>query len=204
MQLFSAAASPFVRKVLVLAHETGLIERLRIEPVTISPISPDDRLNAGNPVGKIPALLMDDGTALYDSPVICEYLDTLDHAGPTMFPTGAARWPVLRRQALADGIMDAAVLCRYEAALRPEDLRWEDWSTNQQAKISRALDALEAEVDVFADATDIGTIAIGCALGYLDFRFADNDWRRGRPKLAAWYEAFAQRPSMQQTRPPAG
>lgn len=204
MQLFSAAASPFVRKVLVLAHETGLIERLELEPVTISPISPDARLNAGNPVGKIPSLMLDDGSALYDSPVICEYLDSLDHDGPRMFPGGEARWVALRRQALADGIMDAAVLCRYEAALRPEPLRWDEWASNQQAKIFRALDALEADADGIAGTIDVGTIAIGCALGYLDFRFADNDWRRGRPKLAAWYEGFAQRPSMQQTRPPAG
>ena len=100
--------------------------------------------------------------------------------------------------------MDAAVLCRYEAALRPERLRWDEWASNQQAKISRALDALEADADGIAGTIDVGAIAIGCALGYLDFRFADNDWRRGRPKLAAWYEGFAQRPSMQQTRPPAG
>ncbi len=204
MQLFYAAASPFVRKVLVLAHETGLIEQLQIEPVTVSPVNPDDRLNAGNPVGKIPALLLDDGAALYDSPVVCEYLDSLEHAGPKMFPAGGARWPALRRQALADGIMDAAVLCRYEAALRPEPLRWDDWSTSQQAKISRALDALEADVDSLSGDLDIGAISIGCALGYLDFRFADNDWRPGRPRLAAWYESFAQRPSMQKTQPPAG
>ena len=204
MQLFYAAASPFVRKVLVLAHESGLIEQIQIEPVTISPVNSDDRLNAGNPVGKIPALLLDDGTALYDSPVICEYLDSLAHAGPKMFPAGGARWQALRRQALADGIMDAAILCRYEAALRPEAFRWDDWSTNQQAKISRALDALEADVDGLADTVDIGTISIGCALGYLDFRFADNDWRTGHPRLADWFKAFAARASMQQTRPPAG
>lgn len=204
MQLFYAAASPFVRKVLVLAHETGLTEQIQIEPMTVTPVDPDDRLNAGNPVGKIPALLLDDGTALYDSPVVCEYLDSLEHAGPKMFPAGGARWQALRRQALADGIMDAAILCRYEAALRPEAFRWEDWSSNQQAKISRALDALEAEIDSLADAVDIGAISIGCALGYLDFRFADNDWRPGRPQLAAWFEAFGARPSMQQTRPPIG
>lgn len=204
MQLFYAAASPFVRKVLVLAHETGLVDQLRIETVTVSPVNPDDRLNAGNPVGKIPALLLDDGNALYDSPVVCEYLDSLEHAGPKMFPAGSERWQALRRQALADGIMDAAVLCRYEAALRPEEFRWDDWSANQQAKISRALDALETEIDSFSETVDIGAISVGCALGYLDFRFADNDWRSGRPKLAAWYETFAQRPSMQQTQPPAG
>lgn len=204
MQLFYAAASPFVRKVLVLAHETGLFEQLRIEPVTITPLRPDDRLNAGNPVGKIPALQLGDGTALYDSPVICEYLDSLEHAGSPMFPGGDARWVALRRQAMADGIMDAAVLCRYEAALRPEALRWQDWARGQQAKISRTLDALEAEAGGFGDDVDIGTISIGCALGYLDFRFSENDWRPDRPALAAWYAGFAQRPSMQQTRPPAG
>ena len=139
--------------------------------------------------------------ALFNSRVICEYLDSL-HGGRRMFPApGPARWTALRRQAAADGILDAAVGTRYETFLRPEERRWPDWVAGQKAKVRGALDALEAEAASFGETVDIGTIAIACALGYLDFRFAADDWRAGRPTLAAWYESFAQRPSMATTPP---
>lgn len=200
MQLHYNVASPFVRKVMAVAIETGLFER--IEPVKRlpSPVAPVADLNADNPLGKIPCLLTDDDMALYDSRVICEYLDSLHH-GPKMFPpSGAARWTALRRQALADGIMDAGVLTRYETFLRPEGARWNAWIDNQKQKWRRSLDALEAEA-ASLDVVDIGTLAIACALGYLDFRFADDDWRAGRPRLAAWFEQFARRPSIATTGP---
>jgi glutathione S-transferase len=200
MQLHYNLASPFVRKVIAVAIETGLFER--IEPVKRlpSPVAPVAALNADNPLGKIPCLLTDDGMALYDSRVICEYLDSLHH-GPKMFPpSGAVRWTALRRQALADGIMDAGVLTRYETFLRPQEARWDAWIDNQKQKWRRSLDALEAEA-ASLDVVDIGTIAIACALGYLDFRFADDDWRAGRPRLAAWFEQFARRPSIATTGP---
>jgi glutathione S-transferase len=200
MQLHYNVASPFVRKVMAVAIETGLFER--IEPVKRlpSPVAPVAALNADNPLGKIPCLLTDDDMALYDSRVICEYLDSLHH-GPKMFPpSGAARWTALRRQALADGIMDAGVLTRYETFLRPQEARWDAWIDNQKQKWRRSLDALEAEA-ASLDVVDIGTIAIACALGYLDFRFADDDWRAGRPRLAAWFEQFARRPSIATTGP---
>ncbi len=200
MQLHHNSMSPFVRKVMVLASETGLTGR--IEPVnrTMTPVSPDDALCADNPLGKIPCLVTDDGMALYDSRVICAYLDSL-HDGPKMVPpAGAARWTALRREALADGILDAAINARYETFLRPQERRWGEWVLNQKKKVARGLDALEAE-DL--EGIDIGTITIGCALGYLDFRYADEDWRSSRPRLAAWYEAFARRPSMAGTVPQA-
>jgi glutathione S-transferase len=197
MQLHHNEMSPFVRKVMVLASETGLAAR--IEPVTrmMTPVSPDAALCADNPLGKIPCLITDDGVALYDSRVICAYLDSL-HDGPRMIPEGAARWTALRREALGDGILDAAINARYETFLRPQERRWDSWVDNQKQKVSRGLDVLEAE-DLAG--VDIGTITIGCALGYLDFRYGDEDWRGSRPRLAAWYEGFARRPSMAATVP---
>jgi glutathione S-transferase len=200
MQLHHNSMSPFVRKVMVLATETGLAGR--IEPVkrTMTPVSPDASLCADNPLGKIPCLVTDDGMALYDSRVICAYLDSL-HDGPEMVPpAGAARWTALRREALADGILDAAINARYETFLRPQERRWDEWILNQKKKVTRGLDTLEAE-DL--EGVDIGTITIGCALGYLDFRYADEDWRSSRPRLDAWYEGFARRPSMAGTVPQA-
>jgi glutathione S-transferase len=200
MQLHYNVASPFVRKVMAVASETGLASR--IEPVKRlpSPVAPVAELNSDNPLGKVPCLLTDDGVALYDSRVICEYLDSL-HQGPKMFPpAGAARWTALRRQALGDGIMDAAVLTRYETFTRPEAVRWDAWIDSQKQKFRRGLDALEAEGTTL-DVVDIGTLAIACALGYLDFRFADEDWRARRPRLAAWFEQFAKRPSIATTGP---
>lgn len=199
MKLYYAGASPFVRKVRVLAIETGLMDRLDIARVAMTPVGPDADLCADNPIGKIPTLVRDDGSTLYDSRVICEYLDGL-HDGVRMFPqSGEARWTALRRQAMADGICDAAVGTRYETFLRPENFRWQEWVDAQMQKVRRSLDALEGES--LADTLDIGTIAIACALGYLDFRFSNEGWRESRPGLAAWYETFAARPSMGETIP---
>jgi glutathione S-transferase len=201
MKLHYNRASPFVRKVMAVAIETGLDDRL--EPVSrmMTPVKPDADLAKDNPLGKVPCLVTDDGATLYDSPVICEYLDSLHH-GPKMFPgAGPARWKALRRQAEGDGIMDAGVLARYETFLRPQERRWPEWIEGQKGKFRRALDSLEAEAEDFGDSADIGTIAIGCALGYLDFRYADEDWRATRPGLAAWFERFSKRPSMARTAP---
>jgi len=155
----------------------------------------------GNPLVKIPTLLLDDGTSLFDSPVICEYLDQLSGA-PRLFPApGPARWSALRRQALADGLMDAAILQRYEQTLRPEALRWPDWIAGQAAKVTGALDAMEAEAAGYGAAFDIGHVACACALGYLDFRYDQLHWRNGRPALDAWFAAISRRPSMVATMP---
>lgn len=202
MKLHSNPASPYGRKVKVCAHETSLFDRLAIHNLATSAVGPDLGLVADNPLAKIPCLVLEDGGALYDSRVICEYLDTL-HPGPRLFPTGGAeRWTALRLQALGDGIMDAALLARYEGFLRPGELRWTAWIDGQLDKVRRGLDRLEAvDAPGFDRRLDIGTITVGCALGYLDFRFAAIDWRSGRPILAAWYEDFAARPSMRATAP---
>jgi glutathione S-transferase len=201
LRLHYSYASPYVRKVAAVAIETGLRDRLELTARKVSPIAPDAEVNRDNPLGKVPCLVTDDGLALFDSRVICEYLDSL-HAGPKMFPrAGPGRWTALRRQAEGDGILDAALLARYETFLRPEALRWPDWTLGQKAKFRRALDALEGEAGNFGETVDIGTITIGCALGYLDFRYAADDWRASRPKLAAWFEGFVERPSMAATAP---
>ena len=201
MKLFHNIASPFVRKVRVLAAETGLVSRIELVQSVFTPVSPDTGLFASNPLGKIPTLMLDDGTALFDSRVICEYLDSL-HAGPKMFPSeGEARWAALTRQALGDGILDAAVGTRYELALREPSRQWPEWIENQRQKYRRSLDALEAEAASLDGALDIGVITAACALGYLDFRYSDEEWRDTRPGLARWYASFSDRASMRSTAP---
>lgn len=207
MRLFYSPASPYARKVLVLAHEAGIASQLELERPgsgATSPVAPDSEVALRNPLGKIPCLVTDEGEALYDSRVICEYLDSR-HGGHKLFPhDGPTRWLALRRQSLGDGICDASLLARYEMVLRPKDCLWQDWLDGQTAKVHRALDRLEAEASGFATLPDIGLIATAVALAYRDFRFADDAWRTSRPRLAAWYETFQERPSMQATVPPEG
>ena len=200
MRLHYSYASPYVRKVMVVAIETDQQDALELTVCKVSPVVPLSAVNRDNPLGKVPCLVTDDGQALFDSRVICEYLDSR-HDRPKLFPAGPARWTALRRQAQADGMLDAGILARYETVLRPEERRWPDRIEGQKAKIARGLDALEDEAESFDDVVDIGTIAIGCALGWLDFRYAADDWRAGRPRLAAWFERFAARPSMATTVP---
>lgn len=198
MKLRFSPTSPYVRKVLVVAHEAGLIDRVKIVPTLVA--NPDADFYRVNPLGRIPALELEGGETLYDSPVICEYLDSL-HDGVKLFPpAGGARWTALRRQALADGVLDAAVLRRAES-LRPPERRFADWDAKHQGAVIRALDALEQEADGFGSAVTIGQVTVGCALGYLDFRFAAENWRDDRPALADWYDGFSARRSMAATEP---
>lgn len=200
MRLYHSPTTPFGRKVMVLILETGL--SVQIVPVMGTPIAsgtlPIDR----NPLGKIPALERDDGQILYDSRVICRYLDDLTAAG--LYPAKPALWNALTLEATADGIVDAGILMAYEVRLRPEDKRFPDWIEGQWAKISRALDTIEADwMPNLAGPFDMAQVAVGCALAYLDMRHAARNWRDGRPRLAIWEAAFALRPSMQATKPPA-
>lgn len=200
LKLFHSPASPFVRKVLVAARERGLADRIELVPTGVTPVKRDEAIATHNPLGKIPTLVLEDGTAVFDSRVIVEYLDGLP-GGPRLIPEGgAARLRTLTLQALADGLCDAAVALRYETAVRPEALRWPEWSASQTTKVVASLDALERDwLAHLASTLDIGAIATACALGYLDYRFASLGWREGRPGLAAWYQGFAARPSMQAT-----
>jgi glutathione S-transferase len=201
MKLRYSPTSPYVRKVSVTAIELGLAAR--IERIPTDTQDRESGLAEHNPLGKLPALILEDGGLLYDSPVICEYLDSL-HDGPKMFPAaGPERWTALRQQALGDGILDAAILRMIETARRPEELRWPGWIKHQTTKIVRAIDRFESEAEALEGPLTIGRITAGCALGYLDFRAPEMDWRAGRSMLAAWYEKFAQRPAMQETVPQA-
>jgi len=198
MKLFHSPFSPFVRKVMVFAMETGL--DTRIERVTVNPWEPHAELGEANPLGKVPTLITDDGMNLYDSAVICEYLDVL-HNGPDLIPhAGPERLKALRLEALADGMAEAAVLRRMES-VRPVALQSEDWMGLQARTVERALDALEQEVESWGQLFGIGQISVACALGYLDFRFSHEPWASSRPGLAAWYARIAQRPAMIATEP---
>ena len=196
MKLAYSPASPYVRKVMACAIARGLDQQ--IEKWTIS--TSDAALLAHNPLSKIPTMLTDDGTALYDSPVICEYLDSLGDAAKLFPAAGPARWTALRRQALGDGIMDASQPRRREIALQQDEGRM-SYIAQQRRKVQHAVDALEAET--LHGLETIGEITIACALGYLDFRFAAEPWRPGHPKLTAWYEAVLKLPPMAGTMPPA-
>lgn len=200
MKLHHSPTSPFVRKCMFIAHHLGLTDRIELLPSAAHPVNRDQSIVRSNPLGQVPTLFTDDGMILYDSRVVCEYLNDLGKG--SFFPAqGPARWQVLTEQALADGILDAALLSRYEGAVRPENLRWKDWTAGQMEKITTGLAQFEKTLDTTTNRIDIGTVSLGCALGYLDFRFADVGWRGQYPKLAAWYEGFSALPEMQATKP---
>ena len=204
MRLYFSPTSPYVRKVTVLLHETGQFEAVELVAGSGSPIDPGTAPLEANPLGKVPALERPDGPALYDSRVICRYLDARANggAGAGLYPKGARHWDTLTVEATGDGILDAALLMIYEVRIRPEALRYAPWVEGQWAKVDRALDVLETRwMDHLEGPLEAGQIAVGCALGYLDFRHDARGWRNGRPRLAAWYAGFAARPSMMATVP---
>jgi len=202
MRLFHSPTTPFGRKVMVALLETGLIDRVAVIAAAGTPVDPGTMPLGTNPLGKIPVLELDDGLALYDSRVICRYLD--DCAAGGLYPSAPRLWQTLTLEATADGMLDAAVLMVYEARVRPEDKRFDGWVEGQWAKIARALDALETRWrDHLAGPFDMGQVALACALAYLDFRHAHRIWRTNHAALAAWYEGFSQRPSMRATVPAA-
>jgi glutathione S-transferase len=197
MQLIYAKPSPYSRKARVTVLEKGLAGR--VEEIVVSPMEDPAVLLDANPLGKVPALRLDDGRSLYDSWVICEYLDTLAPT-PRLIPNGAARFDVLRRAALADGVLDAAVTARLEL-LRPEDKRWTPWTDRQRRAIERGLAAMAQDLAALGPALTLAHIEFAVALEYLDFRLPEVAWRDAHPALAAWLAEFGQRPSMQATRP---
>ncbi|TAJ42726.1 MAG: glutathione S-transferase [Reyranella sp.] len=196
MKIAHSAASPYVRKVMACAIARGLndkIERMKIGTT-------DPALLAFNPLSKVPTLITDDGMSLYDSPVICQYLDSIGTA-PKLYPSpGPALWTALRQEALADGILDATQPRRREIAL-PQDEGRKAYIALQQGKVARALDALEKEAGSLGMLTTIGEIAIGCAIGYLEFRYANEPWKPGHPKLEAWYDKVLKLPPLAETMP---
>jgi glutathione S-transferase len=202
MKLYYSPSSPYARKVRVVAMETGLDKKIEMVNVALTPVAPNADVDKHNPIGKIPALSVK-GMDLFDSPVICEYLDS-QHKGRKLFPRkGRDRWVALRQQAMADGLLDAALLARYEGALRPEEKRWTEWSQGQLKKINGVLTQLEAEAKALRGKLTIGTISVACALGYLDLRFGDMGWKEKHPKLAKWFAQASKLPSIKATVPPA-
>lgn len=199
MKLYTAPASPFGRKVKVTLIETGQIDETEVVNVATTPMQTDPAVAAANPAGKIPALIRDDGPAIHDSRVICRYLDARAEAG--LYPDSRI-WEVLTLEATADGILEAALTMVYETRFRPEEKVMPDWIEAQWARVTRSLIALETRwLAHLSGRLDAGHIAVGCALGYLDFRHASRDWRTDHAGLADWYEEFAKRESMGATLP---
>jgi glutathione S-transferase len=195
MLLFHTPTSPFVRKVVVVARELGVpLETTFLRP---TPLQVDPVLSKQNPLNKIPVLVTPDGP-LYDSAVICEYLDRENKLIPE---SGAARWRVLRLQALCDGILEAGVVVFYEKTQRPREIQFEPWLSGQTTKANQSLDALEAECEEFETVVDLAQICAGITLGWLEFRKPIGEIRANRPKLFRWYDAFRKRPSMKDTEP---
>jgi glutathione S-transferase len=188
MILRSAPASPFARKVRIAASVLGLADKIDVRPVNLD--DSDDSIRAQNPIGKIPALILEDGTAYYDSRVILEYLDHLAGGGRIIPREAPARFAALRLQALCDGIADASLLQVYENRYRPDDKRVQSWVDRQADKVARGLAALEAAPPKLDPVPNVGQIALACALGYRDLRFAGT-WRKDHPRLLAWHDKFA-------------
>jgi glutathione S-transferase len=201
MKLHWSPRSPYVRKVMIVAHELGLQNRLHTVRTVVGGTTPHREFMRINPLGKIPTLELENGLVLYDSPVICEYLDTL-HSGPRLFPPA---WPergvALRRLALGDGMLDAALPWLGER-FRPAEQQSQSHMDLWRAKLVASVDALEHEAEALRDGIfSIGHVAIGVALGYLDFRFGELSWRDGHPKLADWHATFNARPAVQANPP---
>jgi glutathione S-transferase len=200
LTLRNSPASPFGRKIRIAASLLGLDREIAIEPADTS--NPSDTVRQQNPLGKISALLLEDGTVLFDSRVIIEYLDHRAGGGRIVPADATARFAALRLQALADGMMDASILLIYEGRWRPAERHEPKWVDHQAGKVARALAALEAAPPALEAPPDVGRIALACALGYRDFRFGGG-WRQDHPRLVAWLDNFAARiPAYTATSPP--
>ena len=188
MILRSSPSSPFGRKVRIAVDVLGMTDKIEVQTTDLN--DADDPIRKQNPLGKIPALILEDGSAWYDSRVILEVLDQLVGGGRIIPREAPARFEVLRLQALCDGVLDASVLIVYESRYRPPEMHVQAWLDRQADKIKRALDALEASPPALTAVPDVGQIALACVLGYGDLRFAGS-WRKDHPRLVAWLDAFA-------------
>ncbi|MGY9054402.1 MAG: glutathione S-transferase N-terminal domain-containing protein [Alphaproteobacteria bacterium] len=192
MKVYGSTSSPYVRKVRVAAAELGIGDQVQLEVMGSLPHDPNSDLAKKNPGIKVPALELDNGEFIFDSRIIMRYLN--DTAGGSLYPAGD--WAIQCRESYAEGMIDASLLVRFETALRPEDKRWQEWIDGQSKKVNNVMDQMEQDVAGMTG-IDAAAITFGCALGYLDFRFADWGWRDSRPALAAWFADFSARPSMQ-------
>ncbi len=198
MRLYWSPASPYARKVRTVAREKRVADR--IEEVVVDAFADPPELTGANPLGRVPALVLDDGTALYDSPVITAYLDTVGDGNSLVPGEGAARFAVLRAEALADGVMDLALGLVLERR-KPDGEKSPTMAARWRSQLPRALDAIAADHARLPDPVSLGHIAFACALGYLDFRHPDIDWRTGREALADWFAEISARPSLVDTAP---
>lgn len=205
MKLTYSPASPFARKVRISAIELGLIDRIEFVTTKVSPgTANEDYSRTINPLRKLPALILDDGSTIVDSYVIAEYLDELAGGGKLIPASGAQKWRIKTEHSIIQGMLDAMLLCRYEKMLRPEQFRWQTWIDDQWDRTWHGLQRFEADPDVLTRPLDITQIGIVCVLGYADFRFPDCGWRKAFPKLAAFNEKMMQRESVRISVPPPG
>ena len=203
MKLYHSPTSPYVRKAMIVLHETGQLDDVELVSASTSPMASAEILLSRNPLAKVPALERVDGPTLFDSRVICAFLD--DRGSGGLYGEGANRWDILTLEALADGILDAALSMTYEARMRPEAIRWPDWADAQWSKVERACGALNTKwMGHLNGPLSMGQIAVACALAYVDFRHGARGWRNSNDALAKWYESFSDRPSFEATRPPEG
>jgi len=204
MKLTFSPGSPYARKVRIAAIELDLIDRIALVPTAVQPGKfNEDYSRTVNPLRKLPALILDDGSTIVDSFVIAEYLDDLAGGGK-LFPTqGPEKWKRKTEHSIIQGMLEAMLLCRYEKAVRPENLRWQTWLDDQWDRAWQGLALFESLPGTFARPLDITQIALACVLGYADFRFPDCGWRKTFPKLAAFNEKMLQRPSVKDTVPPS-
>ncbi len=200
MKLVHSPLSPYVRKVMVTAHETGLIDQIEAIDGSTTPLAPNGELVAQNPLGRIPALVTESDGCLFDSRVICRYLN--HRGGGALYGAGADEFAIIGREALAEGMIDSTLLSVYEGRLRPEEKVHQPYIDGQHEKARRGASAFNARIAEMSGDLTIDQIALGCALGYADLRVPDLGWRDGNTALADWYAAFAERPSMAATAPP--
>lgn len=198
MRLYYSETSPYARKVRLVVREKGLQDR--VEELLCRPFDDPAELIAANPLGKVPALILDQGQCLYDSPVLCAYLDQLTPEPELIPQKGPARWNTLRWEALSDGILDAAYNLVMERR-RPEGESSPTWLNRWIGEIGRCLNKVEIDLELLPAQLTLAQLALATALGYLDFRLPDLAWRGGREGLGAWYRDFSQRPAMQDTWP---
>ena len=198
MELKYGPVSPYVRKVMVVAHEVGVADRIKLTHVKTA--EEPERIFPFNPLGKIPALVLDDGSVMYDSPVICEYLDAEFGGHRLLAASGPQRWRAMTRAALADGLLDAGILVRWER-MRPPEQQSSDWVARHLRKILSGLDALESEAASLGETLDMGHVGVGCAMGYLPLRIPETKDEKRWPRLHAWYAKALQRPSFAKTVP---
>jgi glutathione S-transferase len=204
MKLTYSPASPFARKVRISAIELGLIDRIEFVLTKVVPGEPNEEYSQITPLKKLPALILDNGSVVMDSYVIVEYLDDLAGGGRLIPASGPARWQAKSDHSLLQGMLDSMLLCRYENMLRPAPLKWQAWADDHWNRVWNGMARFEKQADVLSRPFDAVQIGLVCVLGYADFRFPDQDWRKAFPKLAAFQERMMERPSVKISVPPPG